>query len=324
MTRTSPPPAHDSKPRPARSRRTLFAIGAGLLGPAILLWFGAATIVARGLRFPPIPAYGPHGTPVAVQPLWPPAPHLRDLLGAPAQEISVHAADGGPIHGLLVPATGTGAAVVLVCPDQSSPWSIASYFKVIQAAGYRALIIDYDSGSGAGWGWKERDGVIGAAAALRRRGATRIAVLGVSAGAAAALFAAARTPLAAIISDSSYANLRVFLRRIPPLDSLNPVFVNTVLWEVGLIAGRAAEDIAPAHAAAGMGDRPLMVINGGEDSLVPPADAREIYAAAHGPKELWIVPGAEHAAAQATAPDEYTRRVSAFLAKYLGAPGKVN
>jgi fermentation-respiration switch protein FrsA (DUF1100 family) len=148
-----------------------------------------------------------------------------------------------------------------------------------------------------------------------------LAVLGVSEGAAAALFAGAQgAPVAAIIADSSYADLGGLLKRIPPLDSLNPLFDRTILWELGLMMGRSIHDLAPAKAAAKLDGRSLMVINGADDPLAPPADAQKILAAAQGPKQLWIAAGAGHAAALATDPEQYEQRVGAFLARYLGAP----
>ncbi|HET8922054.1 MAG TPA: hypothetical protein VFN26_03555 [Candidatus Acidoferrum sp.] len=45
-----------------------------------------------------------------------------------------------------------------------------------------------------------------------------------------------------------------------------------------------------------------------------------IYAAALGPKQLWIVPGAYHTAAYGFAPEEFRRRVLAFFGAYANAP----
>ena len=39
-----------------------------------------------------------------------------------------------------------------------------------------------------------------------------------------------------------------------------------------------------------------------------------IYAAARGPKQLWVVPRAFHTAAYGFAPEEFRRRVLAFFA----------
>jgi pimeloyl-ACP methyl ester carboxylesterase len=59
--------------------------------------------------------------------------------------------------------------------------------------------------------------------------------------------------------------------------------------------------VPPAEAAAMIAPTPLLVVHGDRDHFFPPEHAREIYAAAQEPKELWIVPGFGHAEAAADA-----------------------
>ena len=48
-----------------------------------------------------------------------------------------------------------------------------------------------------------------------------------------------------------------------------------------------------------------------------------IYAAARGPKQLWVVPRAFHTAALGFQPEEFRRRVLSFFAAYSSAaPGQ--
>jgi fermentation-respiration switch protein FrsA (DUF1100 family) len=47
------------------------------------------------------------------------------------------------------------------------------------------------------------------------------------------------------------------------------------------------------------------------------ADAQRLYVAAREPKELWIVPGAQHCGAHYAHPQEYERRVIAFFDQAL-------
>jgi fermentation-respiration switch protein FrsA (DUF1100 family) len=63
---------------------------------------------------------------------------------------------------------------------------------------------------------------------------------------------------------------------------------------------------APARgsAVAALAPRPPSLIHGAADRLIPVANARALYAAAGGPKELWLVPARGHAAALARCPDE--------------------
>ncbi len=327
---TSTPPARNLDSKSVSVRRRLALIAIGLFAPVLLIWFAAATIVARGLQFPPALAYSTSGAIAPVNPAARDTRTLRELVGIPSDELSLRQADADAPRALLAPAVPGKSAVILIYPNCVDEQTLAGYFKVIRSAGYPALIIDYADSAAQdarqanrrhGFGWKERRDVLDAIAALHSRGVKTVAAIGVSEGAAAALFAGADgAPLAAIISDSAYAELGAMLRRIPPLDSLNPLFGRTVLWELGLMQGRDVNDIAPAKAAAKLDGRPLMVINGADDPLVPPAEAREIFAAARGPKDLWIASGAGHAAALASDPEQYTRRVSAFLTRYLGAP----
>jgi dipeptidyl aminopeptidase/acylaminoacyl peptidase len=61
----------------------------------------------------------------------------------------------------------------------------------------------------------------------------------------------------------------------------------------------------------------VLIIHGMEDRQVPAGHARQLYAAAGEPKELWIVPGAGHTGSLAQAPEEYAARVVAFFDRWL-------
>ena len=49
----------------------------------------------------------------------------------------------------------------------------------------------------------------------------------------------------------------------------------------------------------------VLLICGTRDTTIPCRHAEQIYRAASGPKELWVVNGAEHASALGQAPAEY-------------------
>ena len=65
---------------------------------------------------------------------------------------------------------------------------------------------------------------------------------------------------------------------------------------------------------------PVFVIGGGADRYTPPAETREMFAAAPGPKSLWIVDGLDHAAVSGTESDEYRARILGFLGGAIGRP----
>jgi putative redox protein len=73
--------------------------------------------------------------------------------------------------------------------------------------------------------------------------------------------------------------------------------------ELGLLGGKeppslsawaaTLRDLKPVACAEELAPRPLLVMHGGDDELVPPLDAR-VLAEAHGGAELKLVPGAGH------------------------------
>ena len=58
--------------------------------------------------------------------------------------------------------------------------------------------------------------------------------------------------------------------------------------------------VPPADAAARIAPTPLLIVHGDRDGYFPVDHARQLYEAAHNPKELWIVPGFGHAESGAT------------------------
>ena len=62
---------------------------------------------------------------------------------------------------------------------------------------------------------------------------------------------------------------------------------------------------------------PMLFIHGDADTFVPTWMVYPLYEAKPEPKELWIVPDAEHAVAYKENPETYTRKVSNFVGKYI-------
>ncbi len=62
---------------------------------------------------------------------------------------------------------------------------------------------------------------------------------------------------------------------------------------------------------------PVMFIHGDKDALVPVEMCKRLYDACPTEKELFIVPGAEHAYSYYDAKDEYDSRVKAFIEKHI-------
>jgi len=59
--------------------------------------------------------------------------------------------------------------------------------------------------------------------------------------------------------------------------------------------------------------RPVLLIAGTADRVVPPSMTERLYQFAREPKSLWLVPGADHGEYAAVAPVEYERRLVQFF-----------
>ena len=63
--------------------------------------------------------------------------------------------------------------------------------------------------------------------------------------------------------------------------------------------------------------RPVMVMHGDADGIIPWEMGQALYAAAVEPKEFWLVPGAGHLEATERLPEEVRPRLVAFFERAL-------
>jgi uncharacterized protein len=305
-----------------------------LLGLPVVLWVGAAVFVAHHLKFPAFLTEGSGEDVIGANvpaPTGHPYEVVREALGIVPDEFQAGMVEntatlgGWPVdvRGWII--RGRSHDTVMLLPAAGGgPEQLVVYAKFLYDAGYTVVMLNSASNPqfGTDFGWTERKIALAAAHKLRREGYEQIALLGVSEGAAAAIFAAAEEPLfAAVIADSSYANLEAMFRQSPQVENLNPAFLNTVMWAARVLYfGQPLDTIAPVEAARSLGNCPLLVIQNVQDPIVPVADGQAItlaLAMAHGHSQLWNAPSKGHGDAVFAAPDEYKKRVLAFLSNGL-------
>lgn len=183
-------------------------------------------------------------------------------------------------------------------------------------------------GDMATYGSKERYDTVAVVGALYATENVRhLLALGVSMGAAIALQSAAVEPrIEGVVAEDAFAELREVsydyagLRSWPWLGKT--LFRPAAIMAMHSISNAGSfnpDDVSPEKAVAER-SFPVLLICGTRDATIPCRHSERIYKAATGPKELWIVQGAGHAAALGQDPAEYENRVITFFEKYPGNP----
>jgi pimeloyl-ACP methyl ester carboxylesterase len=132
--------------------------------------------------------------------------------------------------------------------------------------------------------------------------------------------AAAGPRIEAVVAEAPFASLReasydyAGLQKFPWLGkTLFAPGAWTLLYRNGKIAGFPVAEVSPQNAVAARAF-PVLLICDEKDVVLPCRHSEMIYAAARGPKQLWVVPRAFHTAAYGFAPEEFRRRVLSFFA----------
>lgn len=237
-----------------------------------------------------------------------------------ARTVEFSGADGHRLRGWLAPGRGAGG-VVLVHGVRESRRAMLGRAGFLHRAGYAVLLFDLSAhgesdGEQTGFGAAEAADVRAAVEVLRAAvPGEKIAAIGFSLGAAACVLGAAPLPVDALVLEAPYADIdtaignRLRLRFGTAGPWLTPL-LTAQLWarrHIPMGELRPVDAIRRAHV-------PVLVIAGSDDPRSTPADVLRVFAAANEPKELWIVPGAGHTDFHRAAPQEYERRVLAFLA----------
>lgn len=191
--------------------------------------------------------------------------------------------------------------------------------KELINAGYNVLLFDFrncgeSSGNITTFGKHEVKDLLGAIDYVRQSPdvSQHIALLGFSMGAGTAILAGCQeTAVDAVIADSPFANLNKHL-------SEKSFPVNYILMPVlTLLTGLDPKQVSPAREVASLVPRPLMLIHGDADRVVPAKNSKEIFQAAGDNASLWIVQGADHLQSYNIVGKEYTDRIIEFLNKSL-------
>lgn len=201
------------------------------------------------------------------------------------------------------------------------------------------------SGRGIGFGYREQFDVSAAAKYAKQvLGWERIVVIGTSVGATASLLAAAREPLIdAVIAENPFYDYEPFfvkiyldilgrgsfggreasrfgsivelvtqLTNIIPLDKFVENIASFTLWWIG-----ATGQNGPVHVVNSISPRPVFLIHGQADQMIPVSHSTLLFEKANEPKLIWTPEAGEHADVLRFYQDEYQKRILDFVDRYV-------
>ena len=245
-------------------------------------------------------------------------------LGLDYEAVRFTTDDGVTLSGWLVPAARQTRTAVIVLHGFSGHRlpELAAFVPWLRE---RHHVLQFDfrghGESDPGWvtlGTLERRDVAAAVEFLRSGGLGPVALFGVSMGAAIAIVSAPDLPVAAVVADAAFAELRhpIASRLREQGYPLNELGSRAI---VAAAAVRTRSRLAdPIRMVSRIAPRPLLVIAPKADQLISWRQSLRLYEAAGEPKELFVVEGAGHAEAYAVDPEAYRRRVLDFLERHLG------
>ncbi|WP_339216136.1 alpha/beta hydrolase [Ornithinibacillus sp. FSL M8-0202] len=221
----------------------------------------------------------------------------------------------------------TGKAVILAHGYRGNRDHMDNLVKFYYDQGFDVLLPDArghgeSEGDYVGYGWHDRlDYVQWINLLVEEYGAEQIVLHGNSMGASLVLMTSGEElpdEVKGIIADSGYTTVKEELKHqlkhlyhIPAFPILDITSMITKV-RAGYFFGEAS-----AIDQVKNNTRDLFIIHGDADELVPTEMAYELFEAAGGDKELWIVPNAGHTKAYNVATEEFQDRLQQFLDKAL-------
>ena len=253
---------------------------------------------------------------------------LSDYPNLKPEAVTFPTRDGITLAGRFYP--GTSRTTIILShgygddQNQMIPWA-----DFLNRAGFSVFTYDMrergeSGGSAVTLGAREQTDLVSVVDYLVSRtdvDPNKIGALGVSLGGSVTILAAAQDPrIKAVVDDSGFSDASnvvstSFQKFVHiPAFPFAPVTVLISEWRTGANVNQ----VRPVAVIAKINPRPIFIIHGLADTLVPPDNSERNFAAAGQPKEIWWVPGAEHVRSMEVAAQEYGRRVVQFFTQSLG------
>ncbi|HVO32968.1 MAG TPA: alpha/beta hydrolase [Elusimicrobiota bacterium] len=243
-----------------------------------------------------------------------------DRLGIKNQTVSYPSLNGRTLYAVFFPADQKPKGTIVHFHGNFG--NVSNHFPLalfLTRRGYDVLSFDYE-GYGASEGRPTPDRTIadGIASVRYARDHVRtpgagVAIFAQSLGGAIGIVVAAREPeVRGAVIEAAFSSYR----RMGEV-AMKRHFITWPLLALAPFIGRVDD---PLRWISHIAPRPVLLIHGDQDAIVPVGMSKELFAAARDPKQLWIVPGAGHLEVHRVAGSEYENRIADFFDRALGTP----
>ena len=256
-----------------------------------------------------------------------PVPGLPSDYGMPYEEVTVTTADGLKLVGWYVPSEN-GAVVIAQHGYKGGRNNMLYDADLLHRHGYGVLLStirahDKSEGELITFGQAEMQDMEAWYQYLLTRpdvDPDKIGILGESMGGAISIRYAALNPnIRAVAVHSAFSSVDAAAGKAVEQFAGLPrfPFAPLIVWWGEQTAGYDSSQIDTTRWIGKLSPRPVLIMMGGQDEIIPAESGQWLYDAAGEPKELWFVPEAMHHGIPEVAPEEYERRVSGFFDKAL-------
>ena len=248
-------------------------------------------------------------------------PRPADAVALGLRDVTFQSHTGARLSGWYVPSRNR-AAIILTHGSGGDRTNCLADARILLGAGFGVLLFDWpghgESEGQVTWGSSERAALTAAidfVAAQPDVDPQRIGVDGFSAGGYfAAQVAAMDTRLRAVVLVATPTDI-VEQTRTEYARSGHAAQIGALLaLRLHVTHARA---MRPLDIVRSIAPRPVLVVGGSHDRVVPPAMTRQLFDAAGEPKSLLIVDGAAHGDYETKSEGEYGRRLVRFFESAL-------
>lgn len=240
------------------------------------------------------------------------------------ENVEFKSESGAIIKGWFVKGEEGRGAIVIMHGLRSNRLQLVERIRFLRKAGFSILAFDFQ-GSGESvsekltFGYLESHDATAALLLIKQKLPNeKIGVMGISMGGAAFLLQKEPQKADALILEMVYPTIqkavenRLNLWLFSGADNFSFLLTKQLPIRLGV----SVDELRPLDKIQQF-NFPIFVIAGENDRHTTLAESRQLFDTANQPKEIWIVPQAEHVDLHKTAPKEYEQKVLQFFEKTL-------